>query len=49
MGMPAESSIMPYEIELDPLLGEHNDYVYMQLPGISALEIIELDTKGVFQ
>ena len=48
-GLPATLSKTPYEIKRAPMLGEHNEYVYTQLLGISDEEFVQLDAEGVFE
>jgi benzylsuccinate CoA-transferase BbsF subunit len=38
----------PYELGRPPMLGEHNDYVYTQLLGMTDEEFVELMQEGVF-
>jgi benzylsuccinate CoA-transferase BbsF subunit len=38
----------PYELARPPMLGEHNDYVYTKLLGMSDEEFVELMQEGVF-
>ncbi len=37
----------PYELKRAPVLGEHNDYVYKELLGLSDEEVTELINEGV--
>jgi benzylsuccinate CoA-transferase BbsF subunit len=37
----------PYEVQRSPLLGEHNDYVYHDILGLSKEEIAQLTAQGV--
>ena len=37
----------PYQVERSPLLGEHNDYVYHDILGLSKEEIAQLTKDGV--
>jgi benzylsuccinate CoA-transferase BbsF subunit len=48
-GMPAKFSQTPYHMRRSPCFGEHNEYVYTQLLGISDEEFIELLKDGVFE
>ncbi len=36
-----------YELKRDPFVGEHNDYVFKELLGMSDKEIAELVKEGV--
>ena len=48
-GMPARLSKTPYEIRRAPMLGEHNEYVYTELLGLSDEEFAQLTSDGVFE
>jgi len=48
-GMPVKSSEVSYEVKRSPCLGEHNEYVYTKLLGISDLEFAQLLQDGVFE
>ena len=48
-GMPARLSKTPYEMKPAPRLGEHNEYVYTQLLGMSDEEFVQLMAEGVFE
>jgi len=48
-GMPSRLSKTPYEMRRAPMLGEHNEYVYTQLLGMSDEEFVELMADGVFE
>jgi benzylsuccinate CoA-transferase BbsF subunit len=48
-GLPAQLSKTPYEMKPAPMLGEHNEYVYTQLLGMSDEEFIDLMADGVFE
>lgn len=48
-GMPARLSKTPYEMKRAPMLGEHNEYVYTQLLGMTDEEFVELMADGVFE
>jgi crotonobetainyl-CoA:carnitine CoA-transferase CaiB-like acyl-CoA transferase len=48
-GMPAQLSKTPYEIDRAPMLGEHNEYVFTQILGISDSEFIRLMADGVIE
>jgi len=48
-GMPAKLSKTPYEMRRAPMLGEHNEYVYTQLLGMSDEEFVQLMADGVFE
>jgi len=48
-GMPSRLSKTPYETKRAPMLGEHNEYVYTQLLGMSDEEFVELMADGVFE
>ena len=37
----------PYEVQRSPLLGEHNDYVFKDILGLSDEEIMQLTEDGV--
>jgi len=37
----------PYEVKRSPLLGEHNDYVFKDILGLSDEEVAQLITDGV--
>jgi len=47
-GMPARLSKTPYQMRRAPMLGEHNEYVYTQLLGMSDEEFVQLIADGVF-
>lgn len=47
-GMPVRLSKTPYKIERAPLLGEHNEFVYTKLLGLSDEEFVNLMQEGVF-
>jgi crotonobetainyl-CoA:carnitine CoA-transferase CaiB-like acyl-CoA transferase len=46
--MPARLSKTPYQMRRAPMLGEHNEYVYTQLLGMSDEEFVQLIADGVF-
>ncbi len=48
-GMPASLSETPYEIKPAPMLGEHNEYVFTELLGISDAEFVALVADGVVE
>lgn len=48
-GMPAKLSKTPYQMKRSPCFGEHNEYVYTKLLGISDEEFIQLLGEGVFE
>ncbi|MGA1792259.1 MAG: CoA transferase, partial [bacterium] len=48
-GMPVQLSKTPWETKRSPCFGEHNEYVYTQLLGISDEEFIHLYGEGVFE
>jgi benzylsuccinate CoA-transferase BbsF subunit len=48
-GLPAQLSKTPYAMKPAPMLGEHNEYVYTQLLGMSDEEFIDLMADGVFE
>jgi len=48
-GMPARFSKTPYEMKRAPMLGEHNQYVYTELLGISGEEYTRLISDGVLE
>ena len=48
-GMPVKLSKTHYELRRAPMLGEHNEYVYTQLLGISDEEFVQLMADGVFE
>jgi crotonobetainyl-CoA:carnitine CoA-transferase CaiB-like acyl-CoA transferase len=41
-------SKLSYEMGRPPMLGEHNDYVYTKLLGMTDEEFVELMQEGVF-
>jgi crotonobetainyl-CoA:carnitine CoA-transferase CaiB-like acyl-CoA transferase len=47
--MPAKLSKTPYEIKRAPMLGEHNEYVFTQILGMSDEEFVQLMSDGVFE
>jgi benzylsuccinate CoA-transferase BbsF subunit len=48
-GMPVKASGFDYEVKRCPRLGEHNDYVYTELLGISDTEFAQLLEEGIFE
>jgi benzylsuccinate CoA-transferase BbsF subunit len=48
-GMPAQFSKTSYQVKRSACFGEHNEYVYTKLIGISDEEFIELLNQGVFE
>ncbi|MFC2019472.1 CaiB/BaiF CoA transferase family protein [Chloroflexota bacterium] len=48
-GMPVHMSKTPYEIKFAPGLGEHNEYVYTRLIGMSDEEFHQLLAEGTFE
>jgi benzylsuccinate CoA-transferase BbsF subunit len=48
-GFPVKLSRTPYETRRSPSFGEHNEYVYTKLLGISDEEFIDLTNEGVFE
>lgn len=48
-GMAARLSRTPYQIRRAPFLGEHNEYVYTKILGLSDEEFVQLMADGVFE
>lgn len=48
-GMPVRLSRTPHEMKRSPCFGEHNEYVYTKLLGMSDEEFVELLREGVFE
>jgi benzylsuccinate CoA-transferase BbsF subunit len=48
-GTPVKSSEFNYEVKPSPRLGEHNDYIYTEILGLSDIEFAELLQEGVFE
>jgi len=48
-GTPAKLSKTPYRIGRAPMLGEHNEYVFSQVLGVSDSEFIQLMADGVIE
>ena len=47
-GVPCRLSLTPAHVRLSaPRFGEHNDYVFRHLLGLSAEEAAELERQGV--
>jgi crotonobetainyl-CoA:carnitine CoA-transferase CaiB-like acyl-CoA transferase len=46
---PIRLSISPFKIRPAPCLGEHNEYVYTQILGLSDQEFIDYLDQGVFE
>jgi benzylsuccinate CoA-transferase BbsF subunit len=48
-GMPAKLSKTSYEMSRSPSFGEHNEYVYTKLLGMSDEEFVQFLNEGVFE
>ena len=48
-GMPVQFSEVDYEVKRSPKLGEHNDYIYTQVLGVTDEEFAEMVSEGVFE
>ncbi|UCE35119.1 MAG: CoA transferase, partial [Deltaproteobacteria bacterium] len=47
---PFKLSKMPSQVRMSgPLLGEHNEYVYLNMAGLSQEEYKQLEEEGVFE
>ena len=47
-GVPWRLSLTPAHVRLNaPCFGEHNDYVFRHLLGLSAEEVAELESQGI--
>ncbi len=48
-GMVPRLSKTPFQFGRTPLMGEHNEYVYTNMFGMSDDEFVKLDAEGVFE